>query len=102
MGGPQPTVIKVANLSRRLYFIDDVSRLGCGPSGTASTSAGISCWWTTSGSGGAGLYQRLDGRFGVVCETPERPEIADLIDHVHLDPAPTKTPGSAAAVRAVR
>jgi hypothetical protein len=80
---PAPDVIKVANVLRRLYFSDqDILRaLNALLTGLADGGhllildnprlAGIALR--------AGLYRREGGRFVPVAETPDAPEIADLI-----------------------
>jgi hypothetical protein len=94
--GPRPTVIKVANLLRRLYFTDDVITSGLQAIGESLDEQGYFLLVDNVRRKGVpprvGLYQRLGGRFRVVSETPDRPEIADLIDQVRLTP----TPGAAA------
>lgn len=80
---PAPDVIKVANLLRRLYFSD------------ADIVRALRALLESLGEGGhllildnpriagidlrAGLYRRDGGRFVAVAETPEAPEIADLL-----------------------
>jgi SAM-dependent methyltransferase len=80
---PAPDVIKVANLLRRLYFSDE------------EILRALQALLDSLGDGGhllildnprvagidlrAGLYRRRDGRFEAVAETPESPEIADLL-----------------------
>lgn len=94
--GPRPTVIKVANLLRRLYFTDDVITSGLQAIGESLDERGYFLLVDNVRRKGVpprvGLYQRLDVRFRVVSETPDRPEIADLIDQVRITP----TPGAAA------
>ena len=87
---PRPTVIKVANVLRRLYFTDEV------------ISSGLCTILASLDEGGyllivdnvrmkgvpprAGLYRRVDGRFQMVAETPDGPEIAELVGRVSLPP----------------
>jgi len=90
--GPPPTVIKVANLLRRLYFTDDVINSGLQAIGHSLDDHGYFLLVDNVRRKGVpprvGLYQRIDGQFRVVSETPDRPEIADLIDQVRLTPTP--------------
>lgn len=88
--GPPPTVIKVANLLRRLYFTDEMITSGLRAIGESLDEQGYFLLVDNVRRKGvpprAGLYQRLAGRFRVVSETPDRPEIADLIDQVRFTP----------------
>ena len=89
--GAPPDLIKVANLLRRLYFDDAmISRAlqilhGDLPEGghlLIVDNARI------KGIGPrAGLYRRTDGRFATVAETPDPPEISDLVRAVRREPA---------------
>ena len=94
--GPPPTVIKVANLLRRLYFTDDVINSGLQAIGHSLDDHGYFLLVDNVRRKGVpprvGLYQRIDGQFRVVSETPDRPEIADLIDQVRLTPTPGAAP----------
>ncbi|MBO1756557.1 hypothetical protein [Allobranchiibius sp. CTAmp26] len=88
--GSPPDLIKVANLLRRLYFPDAmISRalqilLGNLPEGghlLIVDNARI------KGIGPrAGLYRRAEGRLTTVAETPDAPEISDLIRAVGQEP----------------
>ena len=106
--GPRPTVIKVANLLRRLYFTDEVIAAGLRAIADSLDERGYLLVVDNVRRRGvpprAGLYQLLDGRFRVVSETPDPPEIADLIEQVHLDPAPAepRTSGPSAGVTGTR
>lgn len=84
--GPQPDAIKVANLLRRLYFAD------------AEISSALLVLLNDLPEGGhlllvdnprihgiserAGLYRRVHAQFVTVVETPDRPEVADLVEQV--------------------
>ena len=86
--GPQPTVIKVANLLRRLYFTDEVVASGLRAIAGSVGERGYFLLVDNVRLKGvpprAGLNQRVHGCFRVICETPERPEIADLIEQVQV------------------
>lgn len=87
--GPAPDVIKVANLLRRLYFSDQ------------EISRALHALLESLDEGGhllivdnprikdvgprAGLYRRSQGRFAVVAQTDDPPEIVDLVLQVRLD-----------------
>ncbi|MGA7204621.1 MAG: hypothetical protein WBX27_08340 [Specibacter sp.] len=84
--GPPPDLIKVANLLRRLYFDD------------ATILAGLEVLHESLPDGGhllivdnpriagmpprCGLYRRTGDGFAVTAQSPDVPEIADLIPHV--------------------
>jgi hypothetical protein len=95
--GPAPTVVKVANLLRRLYFSDEVissalhTLLGGLAEGAYLLVVDNS---RIPGMGPrAGLYRRDGGRFTRVAETPERPEIVDLVEKTSLETFPSgRTP----------
>lgn len=94
--GPAPTVIKVANLLRRLYFSDAVIRsalqtlLGSLPEGAYLLIVDNS---RIPGMGPrAGLYRRDGDRFTRVAETPDQPEIVDLIENARLSTFPSGRP----------
>jgi hypothetical protein len=90
--GKPVDAIKVANLLRRLYFSD------------AQISNALEALIENLPDGGhllvvdnprvegvaerGGLYRREGGRFLVVAETSDRPEIADLVEGVRVDPVP--------------
>ncbi|MCU1409251.1 MAG: hypothetical protein JWM23_1331 [Microbacteriaceae bacterium] len=93
--GPPPTVVKVANLLRRLYFSDAVitsalhTLLGSLAEGAYLLLVDNS---RIPGMGPrAGLYRRHGGRFTSVAETPDRPEIVDLVEKVSLESAASGT-----------
>ncbi|WP_022883457.1 hypothetical protein [Glaciibacter superstes] len=94
--GPAPTVVKVANLLRRLYFSDEVivsalqTLLGSLTEGAYLLIVDNS---RIPGMGPrAGLYQRDDGKFTMIAETPDRPEIADLVGRAQLTVFPLDEP----------
>lgn len=84
--GPSPDVVKVANLLRRLYFSDE------------TISRALTAILQSLSEGGhflvvdnpriegiserGGLYRKLDGRFELVAQTANAPEIADLIEAI--------------------
>jgi hypothetical protein len=80
---PAPDVIKVANLLRRLYFSDeDILRALQALLDSLKDGGHLLILDNPRVAGidlRAGLYRRVDGRFQAVAETPEAPEIADLI-----------------------
>lgn len=86
---PQPTVIKVANLLRRLYFDDPTLLRGL----TAVTASLVENGHlllvdnprTADPSPRAGLYQRREGALHLVAQTSRAPELADLVGTVHVD-----------------
>jgi hypothetical protein len=91
--GPRPTVVKVANLLRRLYFTDDVISSGLHAIAASLDEGGYLLIVDNVRMKGvpprAGLYRRVEGRFRMVAETPDRPEIADLIDQVRVPAHPS-------------
>ena len=87
-GEPRPTLIKVANLLRQLYFSDDMLRAGVAAVLDSLDEGGYFLIVDNSRIKDmpprAGLYRRTGDRFAVVEETPNRPEIGDLIESVRL------------------
>ncbi|MET0975383.1 MAG: hypothetical protein ABWX82_06920 [Leifsonia sp.] len=92
-GDPAPTVIKVANLLRRLYFPDDTLRAGVAAVLGSLDEGGYFLIVDNSRIKDmpprAGLYRRTGDRFTLVEQTANRPEIGDLIESVVLDGAST-------------
>ena len=90
-GEPRPTLIKVANLLRQLYFSDDMLRAGVASVLDSLDEGGYFLIVDNSRIKDmpprAGLYRRTGDRFAVVEETPNRPEIGDLIESVRLPSA---------------
>lgn len=80
---PAPDVIKVANLLRRLYFSDeDILRALRALLASLDEGGHLLILDNPRLAGiplRAGLYRRQGGRFHPVAETPDGPEIADLI-----------------------
>jgi hypothetical protein len=80
---PAPDVIKVANLLRRLYFSDeDILRALRALLASLEDGGHLLILDNPRLAGielRAGLYRREGGRFVLVAETPEAPEIADLV-----------------------
>lgn len=92
---PRPTLIKVANLLRRLYFSDDMLRAGVASVLDSLDEGGYFLIVDNSRIKDmpprAGLYRRTGGRFVLVDETPNRPEIGDLIVSVSLPSAVSRS-----------
>jgi hypothetical protein len=82
--GPSPDVIKVANLLRRLYFSDEDILRALRALHDSLREGGHLLILDNPRLAGiairAGLYRRAGRGFVVVAETPERPEIADLLE----------------------
>jgi hypothetical protein len=80
---PAPDVIKVANVLRRLYFSDEEILRALQALLDSLEDGGHLLILDNPRVAGidlrAGLYRRADGRFQPVAETPEVPEIADLL-----------------------
>ena len=80
---PAPDVIKVANLLRRLYFSDgDILRALQALLASLDDGGHLLILDNPRLAGidlRAGLYRREGGRFHPVAETPDAPEIADLL-----------------------
>jgi hypothetical protein len=94
--GPAPDIMKVANVLRRLYFDDDAIRRGL-TAVLGSLAEGGHLLLVDNprikGMGPrAGLYRREGSRFRTVVETPNAPEVADLVAEVSL----AKVPAAAA------
>ncbi len=85
---PRPTVIKVANLLRRLYFPDAAIEKALGVILASLDDGGCLLIVDNPRIKGmqerAGLYRREGNRFVRVAETESSPEIADLIQAVTL------------------
>lgn len=81
--GPAPDVIKVANVLRRLYFSDDDIRRALAALLASLDEGGHLLLLDNPRIAGidlrAGLYRREQGRFVLVAETEDAPEIADLV-----------------------
>jgi hypothetical protein len=81
--GPAPDVIKVANVLRRLYFSDeDIQRALTALLASLDEGGHLLLLDNPRIAGidlRAGLYRREGGRFVVVAETDDAPEIADLV-----------------------
>ena len=95
--GAPADVIKVANLLRRLYFSDEAISEALDVLARDLPEGGFLLIVDNPRIEGiverGGLYRLEDGRFVVVAETPDRPEIADLIERVR--PATTHGRGGA-------
>jgi len=80
---PAPDVIKVANVLRRLYFSDEDILRALKALLTGLADGGHLLILDNPRIAGialrAGLYRREGGRFVPVAETPDAPEVADLI-----------------------
>jgi hypothetical protein len=80
---PAPDVIKVANLLRRLYFSDEQIVRALKALLNSLDEGGHLLILDNPRLAGialrAGLYRREGGRFRPVAETPDAPEIADLL-----------------------
>lgn len=80
---PAPDVIKVANVLRRLYFTDEQILRALQSLLDSLDDGGHLLILDNPRVAGidlrAGLYRRTDGRFRLVAQTPEAPEIADLL-----------------------
>jgi hypothetical protein len=87
---PAPSVIKVANLLRRLYFSDDDIRRALTALLESLDEGGHLLVVDNPRIAGiavrAGLYRREGGRFVQVARTPDEPEIADLLATASLAP----------------
>ena len=85
-GPKQPDVIKVANLLRRLYFDDDTLRRGLEAILESLPEGGHLLIVDNPRAKGvgprAGIYQSIRGRFEPIAQTPDAPEIDDLIQAV--------------------
>jgi len=83
---PAPDLIKVANLLRRLYFPDDQLTRALGVLLRSLDEGGHLLLVDNSREVGmgprAGLYRRTGDAFTVVAETPDTPEIGDLVREV--------------------
>lgn len=81
--GPRPDVIKVANLLRRLYFRDDEIQRALNSLHDNLDEGGYLLLVDNPRIAGiverGGLYRRAGDGFTVVEETPDMPEIADLV-----------------------
>lgn len=81
--GPAPDVIKVANVLRRLYFGDEDIQRALAALLASLDEGGHLLLLDNPRIAGidlrAGLYRRQGGRFTVVAETEDAPEIADLV-----------------------
>lgn len=86
--GPRPDVIKVANVLRRLYFGDEDIRRALTALLHSLDEGGHLLLLDNPRIAGidirAGLYRREGGRFVVVAETENAPEIADLVGSEQL------------------
>lgn len=88
---PAPSVIKVANVLRRLYFSDDDIRRALTALLESLDEGGHLLIVDNPRIAGiavrAGLYRRQDGRFVQVARTSDEPEIADLLAEAALAPS---------------
>jgi hypothetical protein len=81
--GPRPDVVKVANLLRRLYFRDEMIETGLRAILDSLDDGGhlliVDNPRIPGGGTRGGLYRREAGRFVIVAQTDDPPEIVDLI-----------------------
>ena len=93
--GPKPDVIKVANLLRRLYF-DDTTLLKGLESVLANLAEGGHFLLVDNPRARVGpraaVYRRTGDAFTFVAQTPDSPEIAELVAAVRLTPSAVRAP----------